>query len=79
MLTQSEKLASVEKMLENAYNALEQLSIGAQSTLSLGDKNFAYETRSELLYFINQLENKKAALEGRKFQPYQSLADLQYD
>lgn len=78
-MTNSEKLASVENMLTNAYNALEQLTIGAQNSVNFGNKNFTYETRSELLYFINQLENKKAALEGRQFRPYQTLEDLQYD
>ena len=79
MLTQSEKLTSVENMLKNAYNALEQLTIGAPASLNSDGKNLTFETRSELLYFINQLENKKAALEGRQFQPYQTLEDLQYD
>lgn len=78
-MTNSEKLASVENMLANAYNALEKLTVGAQTSISFGDKNYTFESRSELLYFINQLENKKAALQGRKFQPYQSLEDLGYD
>ena len=78
-MTNSEKLTSVENMLANAYTALETLSKGAQTTINNDGKNLTFESRSELLYFINQLENKKAALEGRKFQPYQSLEDLQYD
>ena len=78
-MTNSEKLASVNAMLQNAYAALEQLTTGAQTSASIGEANFSYETRSELLYFINQLENKKAALEGRQFKPRQTFEDLGHE
>ena len=69
-------LTYYKDLLEKARNALDSLSVGAQTSLSVEGKNYSYETRGDLANYVGLLESKVARLEGRKLRPFMSWGNF---
>ena len=73
-LTTEQEIASYKRMIRNATNALEQLSIGAQETVTVENRSFTFMDRNDLMNFIAQLKDVLFDLENpdqRTFTVYQ--------
>lgn len=55
-----------ERILQAAKDALESAAASGDVSVSTGDTTFTFETRAELLSFVNRLEKLVARRRGRK-------------
>ena len=69
-ITLEQQIAAHEEMLANAYEALKQLSQGAQNNVSVGDKSYSFEDRASLMDFASRLERKIRNLKTPKRGPF---------
>ena len=73
MMTVADKIESYEKMLKAAHTALESLSAGTASAVTIENRNFTNESRSDLLSYIGQLEAKLFALRNPNKSPFRQF------
>ena len=52
----ADRIQRYQKMRENALNALEQLSLGTQTTVSVENRAYSFADRNELLDWIRKLD-----------------------
>ena len=55
-----------ERILQAAKDTLESAAASGDLSVSTGESNFSFESRSDLLSFINRLENKIALRKTRR-------------
>lgn len=58
-----------ERILKAAKDTLESAAASGDLSVSTGESSFSFESRSDLLSFINRLENKIALRKGRAPNP----------
>ena len=60
------RLSVIDETIKNARAALRDMSDGAVTSFSGGDRNYSFETRGELVNFISKLVKARNRARGRK-------------